>query len=136
MPNIFNDIVTILFIWLCVTYMNNQSQENAGMRQEVEGGQEDAGMRQEVEGGQEDTGMRQEVEGGQEDARMRQEVEGGQEVGVTQGINRYALEVLVSIFLIWMSMEGAELPYPIQAVQDPTEGLEQYYQRLVSGCMR
>ena len=80
--------------------------------------------------------MRQEVEGGQEDARMRQEVEGGQEVGVTQGINRYALEVLVSIFLIWMSMEGAELPYPIQAVQDPTEGLEQYYQRLVSGRMR
>ena len=143
MPNVFNTIITILFIWLCVTYMNNQSQENAGMRQEVEGGQEDAGMRQEVEGGQEDTGMRQEVEGGQEDTGMRQEVEGGQEdarmrqeVGVTQGINRYALEVLVSIFLIWMSMEGAELPYPIQAVQDPTEGLEQYYQRLVSGRMR
>ena len=90
MPNFFNDIVVILFIWLRVTYMDDQRQEMGGMRQGV---------------------------------------------GVRQGINRYEVEVLILI-LIWMSMEGAELPHPIQAVQDPQEGLEQYYQRLVCGHMR
>ena len=104
-----------------MTYMNNQQQEMGGVQQEVSrAGQEVSQVGQEV------SGMRP------EEGRVRQEVERIQE---GQAMSDYELDFLMSIFLIWMSMEGAELPYPIQAVQDPQEGLEQYYQRLVCGRM-
>ena len=102
MPNFFNDIVAVLFIWMYVTYTNNQRQEIGGVWQEV--------------------------------SRVGQEVSGMIQEG--QAIFDYEVEVLIYILLIWMTMEGAELPYPVQAEQDPQEGMEEYYQRVVSGHIR
>ena len=58
-----------------------------------------------------------------------------QEVSVRQGINRYELGLLIYIFLIWMTLQDAGLPYPVQAVQDPQEEMGEYQQRVVSGHM-
>ena len=115
MPNISS--ITVILIVLCIypPYTGDQRQDIGGSRQEVgRTGQEDDEMRQGVEGEQEDGGMRQEVE-------------------VRQATYGYELDLLIIIFLIWMNMEGAahELPHPVQAVEDPQEGLEEYLQRVV-----
>ena len=60
----------------------------------------------------------------------RQAVEGQHE---GQAMFEYEVDLLIIVFLIWMTMEGAELPYPVQAEQDPQEEMEEYYQRVVSG---
>ena len=128
MPSLFNDIVASLFICLYVTYTDNQRQIMDEVRQEVSrAGQEVSRAEQEVSQAGQDVGGMMPEEG-----RARQEVEGREE---GQVVSDYELDFLIPIFLIWMSMEDAELPHPIQAVQDPQEGLEQYYQRLVCGHM-
>ena len=92
-----------------MTYTNNQRWEMGWIRQELSRARQDVG------------GMRPE-------GRMREEVKGQQE---EQATANYEVDLVFSIFLIWMTMEGAGLPYPVQAVEDPQEGLKEYKQRVI-----